>query len=634
MNSVLPVRDLSLTSHILHALNEASIIAITDNKGTITFVNDMFCKISKYDRDELLGQNHRMLKSSYHSSDFFVHLWRTISRGKVWRGEVKNKAKDGSFYWVHTTIVPFLDSRGKPYQYVSIRTDITERKCTEELLKRSLDQLANSNRKLLDPHHTPSQTTIHDDLGQSIDESMAAYPEIRQLMTQFNEMNIRINQARKRIEHQAYHDALTGLPNRYHIEEYLKRSIEYAKVNNSSLTLLYLDLDRFKLVNDLLGHQVGDLLLKEVAEKLSQTICENGMIGRQGGDEFLIVLEDMNEEEVRAIAGRILDCLSYPFVYAGKEFFISPSIGISMFPKDGNDIESMMKNADTAMYMAKERGKNNFQFYSSEPSSLLSRRHLLENKLRTALKNKEFILNYQPQVHLNSHELRGFEALIRWNNPELGLISPEEFIPIAEETGIITDIGTWVLKEACRQNKAWQEQGFVRVPVSINVSSQQFRDPEFVWNVLNVLKESKLHPQYLEIELTESTTHHFVHTVEKLQLIKQYGIKVAIDDFGTGYSSLSALDQLPIDILKIDRSFIKHILTNPNKAAIAKTIIDLGHNLDFKIIAEGIEEPSQADFLNEHQCHIGQGFLFHPPLNPTDVARHYQHLFNEIPFFN
>jgi EAL domain-containing protein (putative c-di-GMP-specific phosphodiesterase class I) len=286
-------------------------------------------------------------------------------------------------------------------------------------------------------------------------------------------------------------------------------------------------------------------------------------------------------------------------------------------------MERIIKNADAAMYLAKERGRNNFQFYTMDPSDVLTRRYKLEYGLRRAIENKEFILYYQPQIDLMTNQLCGLEALIRWQHPEFGMIPPNEFIPLAEENGLIHEIGKWVIKQACHQNKKWQEAGLPHIAVAVNISTIQFRDPTFVSTVIEVVKESKLASEYLELEITESTVHSFTDTVEKLRTIKEHGIKISIDDFGTGYSSLSAIDNLPIDQIKIDRSFIINMISNSNKAAIVKTIIDLGHNLHFQIVAEGIEYTEQMDVLKEYKCHIGQGYLFSRPLTVEEVERLY-----------
>ena len=488
-------------------------------------------------------------------------------------------------------------------------------------------------QKTLQPFHRMYNAIDHIAEGkykQRLVVNFTWYPEMKKLVERFNEMVDNINASRQEIEHQAYHDALTGLPNRYKLEKHLKNAMKNCDMNGQSLTLFFIDLDRFKRINDLMGHHVGDCLLIEAADRIKKAVPKNSLIARQGGDEFIILVESITDQQAAAIAQKVIDQFSTPFTINDQEFFTSPSIGISFYPKDGETLESIIKHADTAMYLAKERGKNNFQFYTIEPSQVLDRQHKLENGLRRAIEKSEFILYYQPQIDLQIGGLRGFEALIRWENPELGVIPPNEFIPLAEETSLINEIGNWVIKEACTQNKMWQEAGLDPMPIAVNVSPSQFRNQKFVGNIIDVLEKTKLDPQYLEIEITESTMLDYNETIDKLHKIREIGVKVSIDDFGTGYASLSNLDDLPINTLKIDRSFINHLLSNSNKAAIVKTIIDLGHHLNFEVVAEGIEHPEQVDFLKKYNCHIGQGYLFNRPLTVLDVEVFYKELFRNV----
>ncbi|ADU32213.1 EAL domain-containing protein [Evansella cellulosilytica] len=455
---------------------------------------------------------------------------------------------------------------------------------------------------------------------KTLDVNVKDYPEMKNLIVRFNEMVHNFNQSRKEVEYRANHDILTGLPNRYHIEQLLEQEIVTCDENDQSLALMFMDLDRFKILNDTMGHQIGDQLLIQTAIRLQQHVCENCTVGRLGGDEFLILSKDASIEKVSNIAKKILKDMANPFIINSKEFFTSPSIGISVYPKDGQTKDDIIKHADTAMYVAKENGGNNYQFYTPEPTNLLSKKYIIENDLRKALKNEEFLLYYQPQVDLKSGDLVGLEALIRWQHPKLGLIPPMDFIPIAEETGYINHIGKWLIKEACRQNKQWQQNGSFYIPVAVNVSPWQFRDKNFVENIKAALDETNLDPKYLELEITESMMHHFIDTIDKVHQVKEMGIKVAIDDFGTGYSSLNAIDQLPIDTLKIDRSFIRDMITNDSKAAIVKTIIDLGNNLHLNTIAEGVEYEEQATFLANQDCVKAQGYLFSKPLPPEQLG--------------
>lgn len=425
----------------------------------------------------------------------------------------------------------------------------------------------------------------------------------------------------RQINHMAYHDALTGLPNRYLLNDYLHNSLSRSNLMNQTMAVMFIDLDRFKIINDTMGHSFGDMLLKQVSKRLIKCMREKDIISRYGGDEFVIIMEDADREAASAVARKIINKISCPFLLNGHEVFTSPSIGVSLYPYDGPDVETLIRNADTAMYFAKEQGRNNYQFYTSSLNEDVTRKMKLENGLRKALENNEFTLYYQPQVELDTGRIIGTEALIRWHHPELGLVSPGEFIPLAEETGLIIPIGKWVLRNACRQNKAWQDEGVAYMPVAVNVSVRQFQDKSFVQMVMKVLKQEGLDPRYLELEITESIMQNIKETALILEGIKAIGVKVAIDDFGTGYSLLSMLKHLNIDNLKIDQSFVNDIMINPNTAAVVKTIIDMGQNLNFKVIAEGIESQEQLSILKQNKCIMGQGYLFSKPLPVSDITK-------------
>ncbi|PLS03222.1 bifunctional diguanylate cyclase/phosphodiesterase [Neobacillus cucumis] len=424
------------------------------------------------------------------------------------------------------------------------------------------------------------------------------------------------------IRNMAYHDTLTGLPNRNRFRLYLNQILNQIE-ESKMLAVLFIDLDRFKIINDTKGHTVGDLILKETAERLKIVIEKEGLVSRQGGDEFIILLENGDREKAAEIAQHILIEFSKPLVVNNQEFFVTPSIGISLYPTDGLDEETLIKNADTAMYQAKERGKNNFQFYSSNLNGISVRKMELENGLRKALDHKQFTLHYQPQVSLETGELVGIEALIRWEDPVHGLISPGEFIPLAEETGLIVPIGKWVIAEVCRQRKRWEKAGLPsHVPIAVNVSVRQFEDENLMHYIAMVLDETGLEGVQLELEITESIMQNLENSIIILNQLKERGILLSIDDFGTGYSSLSYLKHLPIDKIKIDKSFVDDILYHSNQGIMVKTIIDMGLNMNFTVIAEGIETKEQLFFLRNNKCNIGQGYLFSKPI-PADQMEEY-----------
>ncbi|MBM7649872.1 diguanylate cyclase (GGDEF)-like protein/PAS domain S-box-containing protein [Bacillus ectoiniformans] len=433
--------------------------------------------------------------------------------------------------------------------------------------------------------------------------------------TYLTNLAIQNNKKEELIHHQAYHDHLTDLPNRRLFQKYIDSALEQAKKQKKEVALLFLDLDRFKLINDSLGHNTGDLLLQKVSKRLVGCIEEQGTLFRQGGDEFIILLENTTEELTSVIAQQIIDLLSAPYDLDGHEVVVTPSIGISLFPSQARDANTLIKRADNAMYHAKRQGKNNFQFYRTEIDNLSDEKFETEMLLRKALEREEFVLHFQPQIETKKQVLCGAEALIRWKSSELGMISPAKFIPLAEESGLIVPIGEWVIRTACRQNKAWQDNGIPPFVISVNLSIRQFYQTDLVEKISAILTETGLDPKYLELEITESMTMHVETALVVLADLKKLGVKIAIDDFGTGYSSLNYLKKFPIDRLKIDQSFVKDISTDANDRDIVTTIIAMGHTLKKRVIAEGVETEEQLDFLKEHNCDEIQGYLHSPPVD-------------------
>ncbi|WP_462413374.1 sensor domain-containing protein [Neobacillus sp. Marseille-QA0830] len=786
-----------------YALDESSIIAITDQKGTIQVVNKRFCDISKYSKEELIGRNHRILNSGYHPKEFFKEMWRTIGNGKVWRGEICNRAKDSSLYWVHTTIVPILSDTGIPSRYISIRVDITEHKQMESSLQNALKDEFNqtvrnfengifrlkqdaygnilytmaegkllrelgftterhkyktpdeifpkeiSQLKLLNYkkafskgcrvnyevelggrllyvdvipikqngkvtellgylhdvtelrsaqkqlrenellyqslfQHSQDAVFTYDHTGKIVNMNPATERILGYSLDSVQKLTIRslivkeyrgravncfkrglngepqnfditvyhknghkihmnltylpiiIDQQitgiycigkditeKKRVQelnaYLARHDELTKLPNRRGFEEALNQSIQFAKINQHQLAVMYIDLDRFKNINDTLGHLIGDKLLEQLALRLMTHIGDEKRIARMGGDEFMVLCPVIERpEDSVTIAQNFLTWLTQPFLIHDYELYVTASIGISIYPNDGETVTDLMKHADIALYKAKDHGRNNCQLYFSSMNTMSYQSFFLERDLRKALINNEFLVHLQPRVDVDTKKIISAEALIRWNHPKYGLISPAEFIPLAEETGLIIPIGKWITRKVCEQLVTWKHSGVSVVPISINISPQHFIQKDFAVDFKKVLNEFNLDGSLLEIEITEnSLMKNEADVIKTIHELKQLGIKIYIDDFGTGYSSFSYLKSFKLDGFKIDRSFIHNISCQSENAGITAAMIQLAHLLKTDVIAEGVETLEELKFLREQNCRQIQGYLF---ARPSSVA--------------
>jgi diguanylate cyclase (GGDEF)-like protein/PAS domain S-box-containing protein len=672
------------------ALDASTIIAITDQQGTIMSINDKFCELSQYNEEELIGQNHRILNSGYHSKGFFRDMWKTIGSGQIWKGEIQNKAKDGSLYWVDTTIVPFLNDKGKPYQYVSIRTDITQRvKMERDLQEAMKKELISTQRELQENQQYYQSLFEHSqdavityDMNRTIinmnpraeelfgytssilhDSSTEAlivkeYQEIRnerfEKALQGNPQNFEMEMLNKKgsklfldiiflpiiVDKQikgiysigkditeqkmiqetnaylAHHDELTKLPNRRWMEQKLRESLIYAENQQQKLAVLFFDLDRFKNINDTLGHSIGDRLLEHLSSRLLESINrETQFVARMGGDEFMILCPVIeNPEEAIETAKGLLENLSNPFHIDDYELIVSASIGISIYPKDGENVDDLMKNADISMYRSKDLGRNMYQVYSPSMNTKSHQSFYLERDLRKAIMNNEFIAHFQPRVNAQTGKIVSAEALIRWNHPKWGLVSPGEFIPIAEETGLIIPIGKWMKKRVCEQLVTWREAGQPLVPISVNISSQRFLQKNFSNDVRQLLDHYQIEGNWLEFEITEnSLMRNEEYIIQTLNELKELGIKIYIDDFGTGYSSFNYLKSFKLDGIKIDRSFIRNISSESENAPITTAMIKMAHHLKLEVVAEGVETVEELLFLQEENCYQIQGFLFGKP---------------------
>ncbi|MCC5857108.1 MAG: EAL domain-containing protein [Ectothiorhodospiraceae bacterium] len=440
-------------------------------------------------------------------------------------------------------------------------------------------------------------------------------------------------QNEERIRYLAEHDPLTGLPNRVLFNDRLEQAISRARRQGGLVSLMFVDVDRFKNINDSLGHQVGDQLLVQVADRIRENLRDSDTVGRPGGDEFALLLPDLpNARAAAKVAEKLLERLAHPYSLKGHQLVVTASIGIALFPDDGTDLITLAANADAAMYFSKDAGRNTYHFFRSEMNARVLERIQMETAMRSALKNGEFKLHYQPQVDGPSRTVVGFEALVRWNHPQQGLISPASFIPLAEETGLIVPLGEWVLRQACRQNKAWQAAGLPPLPVSVNISPSQLRQTGFGDSVAAVLEDSGLDPGCLELELTESMMMHAPErNIETLQALRELGVRISIDDFGTGYSSLAYLKRLPIDRLKIDQTFVRDVVVDSDDAAIITTIIGLARNMNLSVVAEGVESVEQLEFLLSGGCRHHQGYLFSRPLPAEAFERYWRDQLGDAP---
>jgi diguanylate cyclase (GGDEF)-like protein len=425
------------------------------------------------------------------------------------------------------------------------------------------------------------------------------------------------------VQYLAYYDDLTGLANRSLFNQRLNHALNHASRYNNKLALLFIDLDRFKNINDTLGHHVGDELLKEMANRFKRCIRARDTIARLGGDEFVVILEDIVDvKHAASVARKIGDATLKPFITGSGEYNVTVSIGISTYPDDGKDEQTLMKHADIAMYQAKDRGRNNYQLYSAQINSHSVHKLALESSLRHALERDEILLHYQPKVSLDNGGITGMEALVRWDHPDLGMISPVQFIPLAEETGLIVPIGRWILNTACAQNKAWLDQGFPPLRVSVNLSARQFNDENLMSDIARTLKESGLPPSLLDLEITESMVmQNPDRAVKILKKLRSMEIAISMDDFGTGYSSLSQLKRFPINTIKIDRSFINDAINSEEDAAITEAIIAMGRALRLNVVAEGVETAEQVQFLRKHRCDELQGYYFSKPIPGDEFAQ-------------
>ncbi len=529
-------------------------IVITDMTlpdNPIIYVNPAFEQITGYRTEDVLGSNLRLLTRDDRQQTALEEIRSALRERREARAVLRSYRKDGSLFWNELSMAPVQDENGTVTHFIGILNDITERK-----------------------------------------------------------------QYEKQLERQANYDGLTGLPNRNLLSDRLRQALTLSRRAKREAAVMFLDLDQFNLVNEGLGHSIGDRILQLVSERLVECVRSSDTVARYSGDEFVIVLSGVEKSDYAAdLAQRLHEAVARPLKTDGHEIVLSCSIGISLYPRDGEDEEILLRNADLAMYRAKEQGRGTFQFYTGEMNERIVTRMTMEKHLRRALENNELVLHYQPQVELKTGRITGAEALLRWRNPDLGLVSPARFIPLAEETGLIVPIGEWALRVACEQHRAWQDAGFRQLTMAVNLSARQFWHRDLIDTVSRIVADTGLDPGRLELELTESMIMRDVeNAAAAMSGLKDLGVQLSMDDFGTGYSSLSQLKRFSFDKLKIDISFVREITRDPGSAAIARTIIAMAHNLNLLVIAEGVETEGQLAYLRDHGCDEMQGYFFSKPL--------------------
>ncbi|CAI8979347.1 MULTISPECIES: putative bifunctional diguanylate cyclase/phosphodiesterase [Pseudomonas] len=539
------------------AVDAAAIFSETDLSGRITHVNDQFCAVSGYSREELLGQNHRMLNSGMHATEFFVEMWRTIALGHIWKGEICNRAKDGSLYWVESTMVPVIDTAtGRVERYLSIRFDISEKR-----------QLLHS------------------------------------------------------LQWRVGHDVLTGLPNRAFLSDLLDQALEFSRQESIPLAVCMLDLDGFKAVNDGYGHATGDLLLVEVAKRLRNIVRGEDVVARLAGDEFVLVLRHVQDlPQLRATLSRVLGAISVPYSLHGKDINVFASIGVTLFPDDDEDAGTLLRHADQAMYVAKQSGRKRFHLFDVIRDRQVQATHETVERVRQALVTGELRVHYQPRVDMRHGRVVGLEAALRWEHPQNGLVPARDFLPQVEETDLIIDIGEWVLDRVLAQLDHWQQAGH-DWPVSINIAARHFQRADFVERLKNLLaRHERVAPQRLDLEIVESVAiENIQHVSACLQACQALGVQFSLGDFGTGYSSLSYLKRLRTQTIKIDKSFVRDILHDGDDLALTTAVIGLARAFGRQVIAEGLESIEHGKLLLRLGCEVAQGSFIAQPMPAVDV---------------
>ena len=658
-------------------------VVITNPDRAIKFVNDVFEKTTGYTEKEVLGQNPRILKSDQHDESFYHSMNEKLNRGEKWEGEFINKRKDGTLFYEKASIVPvFLNN--KLINYLAIKLDITKYvqqniklaqaasvfENTEEAIiiadehgkvtsintaftniyGYTLDDIKGKNLSFL--HSGIQDHTFYQDMWNQIiqnnlwrgkiinkaknGELIPVWVTIKKVSDQFGktinytaiQTDLReLENSQAKVDYLAYHDSLTGLYNRVNFEEYLAHALLLAKRNTNMLAILFIDLDRFKIINDTLGHDIGDEVLIIIAQRLKNTLRNSDFISRWGGDEFVVILENLSSaKEAAIVATSIINALKEPMHIHSHHLVSTASIGIAIYPENGEDANTLIKHADSAMYLAKDMGKNNFKYYTQELSQQVEKKLAIDMALHNAIEKNEIYMVFQPQYSLQTKKIVAVEALVRWENEQLGFIPPDKFISIAEDNGIIIPLGYFIFEESCKAFQKMKKNNLFLQQIAINVSSIQFREPQLLNRFLSIVKKYNLTPQEIEIEITERFLME--QTSENIKLLKKFkenGFKISIDDFGTGYSSMSYLKHLPIHTIKIDKSFVDDIKEGSSDNIVIEAIVALSKTLGYSIVAEGIETVEQERFLSSVHCDLGQGYLFAKPLSFEDLISRFVH---------
>ena len=669
--------DLYFSNQLNERVSDAFQLLTMDLEGYITYIDDQFSERLGYQKEELLNHHYRILHAGAHQPSFYEEMWQTIKEGEIWTGDIGTQSKSGEISWFRTKVIPMLDSAGKQESYAAFRTDISDVKYSDAVIVESLDgdyrrlfsQLMNltfrvqknketgkyhfrlfagklaqkiiNTTELLDNamietaffNQTNADITTYVEQAFSGEEivfkhhinQLTLYTmlapiyengEVIEVVGSSVDITL-LERAEAKVEQLAFYDVLTKLPNRTKLRKDLSLAVEDG--DKHPFALMYCDIDRLKNINDTLGEAIGDHVIELISKRIESVVGYNGAVYRYGGDEFCLILE-LPKQEVKQLSDQILLEIKKPISIQGNEFFVTSSIGISYYADDAWNEEELINHASIAVHYCKINGRNSRMFYTKKMDQMYQDILLLETDIRKALKRNEFELHYQPKLNVITGEVIGVEALIRWTHPKKGVIPPATFIPIAEESGVIIQIGEWVMREACEQHVAWVNQGFEPIRIAVNISAIELQRFDFAKQVADIMRETKMNPNYLELEITENSvmenTEDCIHTMNILQ---HMGINISIDDFGTGYSSFSYLKKFPINYLKIDQSFVRSALNEPSSAEIVKAMIQLAHTFGLKVVAEGVEEREILTLLQSHDCDYYQGYYFSKPVPASEL---------------